>query len=985
MVSAVAGFGKSGFVAALVTGPFWFGTYEYRSTRHANVANLVGGLFAAAGRIPPADWPALPVPELVAALCVTSGPALLVVEDAHLLSAAAVDFLRQASESLPSDWRLVVTSRGEFSLPGAHRVTAIDLAFTEADTAKVLGRVVGTAGIAAAGEVQRLTGGWPAMVVAAAERIRAHADADPRAEVVDLFDETDREPLSAVASLPHLTPGLVVALGFPELRDRLRTLAELGVLRRGPRGLAVHRLIAAALDTQPSKARHLAAAAHFLGQDDYKSAIESVVALDDPAELVGFLTAHPPKPVVDGPVADAIVTALGGLPDALRTPEIERIEGRTRFAQGDWPGALRHMYRATERAGRLEPRMAWRIAAIHRFLGEHNKALEVCRRVDLTGADPKDQSAVFAWMAFAHVVREELAQAKEAAHRALSLARESGDAGALASAHSAVGMLNEPDCDQHHEAAVEAARRWGDLAHVVMVQANHARSLVVRGQYAAGLARLDDLVRFTARAGEVNGALTASLYHRGFAKLGLGQLDGAADDFRAALHGYQRSGSRATARPLLGIADVYRERGDVELAAAAYREAAQIAEDAGDRETFVLCLAGLARVRAMDDPGLAAELIARALGESDGIVQVRLHIAAGWVALARKDRAAAEVAIANAGRAGIDSGSLAEVLELRTAAAADPAERSALLRQAAECWTNAGHRVGVARVAVALARVSGATRPQLAALTAVLRGYGVKAQADGSGLLAFVPAPPASPVYIRTLGGFQVSRDGVPLPPETWQSKKARDLVKILIARRGMAVARETVIDLLWPDEPAAKCANRLSVALSTVRAVFDPEHRYQPAHFLAADKFSLTLRNVTIDVEVFLAVVRDAEAARHRGDISAYALAEGLYTGDFLAEDRYQDWAVPVREQARAKYLSVVRTLADAALKAGDCDEAETYALRALERDEFDEGAHLVLVRALRAAGRHGQARERYRTYASRMAEIGVTPAAFPDGAAAT
>lgn len=986
VVSAIAGFGKSGFVAQLATGPFWFGAYEYRAAADTPVADLVRGLFDAAGRILPPGWTGLSAAELVAGLCATSGPALLVVEDAHQLSAEAADFLRQVAENLPSDWRLAVTSREELALPDAQRVTAADLAFTEAETAKVLGHIVGTEGIAAAGEVHRLTGGWPMMTVAAADWLRVHAEVDP-AELADrardLSSPADHRLLSAVASLPHLTPGLAVAIGFPELRDRLRTLAELGALWQRPSGLAVHQLVAVALDVRPPKSLHLAAAGYFLGEDDYKSAVECVAALDDPIETIAFLTAHPPKPVVNGPVADAIVAALATLPAALRTPEIERIEGRTRFAQGDWPGALRYMYRATERAGCLEPRMAWRIAAIHRFLGEHNKALEICRRVDLTGADLTDQAGVAAWMAFAHVVREEPEQASEAAYRALRLARESGDPGALAAAHSAVGMLNEADCDQHHEAAVEEARRWGDLAHVVMVQANHARSLIVRGLYAAGLDRLDDLVQFTARAGEVNGALTASLYHRGFAKLGLGQLDGAADDFRAALHGYQRSGSRATARPLLGIADVYRERGDVELAAAAYREAAQIAGDAGDRETHVLCLAGLARVRAAGDPDLASDLVTRALAESDGVVQVRLQIAAGWVALSRKE--SPESAIAAAGRTvgiGIDRGGLAEVLELRTAAATDPVERSGLLRQAAECWASAGHRVGAARVALALARVTGASQPQLAALTAVLRGYGVKESADAGGLLAFIPAPPAAAVYVRTLGGFQVFRDGLALPPETWQSRKARDLVKILIARRGVPVGRETVIDLLWPGEPVAKCANRLSVALSTVRGVFDPERRYQPGHFLAADKFSLTLRNVTVDVEAFLTAVRDAEVARQRGDpgaMRAYTLAEDLYTGDFLAEDRYEDWAAPVRDQANAKYLAVVRTLAAAALGAADYDQAQTYALRALERDDFDEEAHLVLIRALRAAGRHGQARQRYRTYVDRMHEIGVTPANLP------
>ena len=53
---------------------------------------------------------------------------------------------------------------------------------------------------------------------------------------------------------------------------------------------------------------------------------------------------------------------------------------------------------------------------------------------------------------------------------------------------------------------------------------------------------------------------------------------------------------------------------------------------------------------------------------------------------------------------------------------------------------------------------------------------------------------------------------------------------------------------------------------------------------------------------------------------------------------------------------------------------------LRVLARDPYDERAHLLLVTALSAAGRHGEARRMYRAYCGRMAEIAVEPAAFPD-----
>ena len=71
------------------------------------------------------------------------------------------------------------------------------------------------------------------------------------------------------------------------------------------------------------------------------------------------------------------------------------------------------------------------------------------------------------------------------------------------------------------------------------------------------------------------------------------------------------------------------------------------------------------------------------------------------------------------------------------------------------------------------------------------------------------------------LGAFEVSSaDGT---TARWTSRKARKLLKILVAHRGAPVHREVLMDLLWPTVDPATLGNRLSVALSTVRRALDP------------------------------------------------------------------------------------------------------------------------------------------------------------------
>jgi DNA-binding SARP family transcriptional activator len=65
--------------------------------------------------------------------------------------------------------------------------------------------------------------------------------------------------------------------------------------------------------------------------------------------------------------------------------------------------------------------------------------------------------------------------------------------------------------------------------------------------------------------------------------------------------------------------------------------------------------------------------------------------------------------------------------------------------------------------------------------------------------------------------------------------------------------------------------------------------------------------------------------------------------------------------------------------MRADDTDAATRYHLRILERDRYDEPAHLGLVTTLVAAGRHGEARRCFRVYCARMDEIDVESAPFP------
>jgi DNA-binding SARP family transcriptional activator len=172
---------------------------------------------------------------------------------------------------------------------------------------------------------------------------------------------------------------------------------------------------------------------------------------------------------------------------------------------------------------------------------------------------------------------------------------------------------------------------------------------------------------------------------------------------------------------------------------------------------------------------------------------------------------------------------------------------------------------------------------------------------------------------------------------------------------------------------------------VSTLRAVLDPERERPPDDIVVSEEgaLRLDLSHVDLDVEKFLdlvAVATRLDQAGHPAEaLARWAAAESAYGGEFCEEDPYADWAVGLREQARLGYVQAAARLATARTGERRYDEAARYWLRLLERDRYDERAHLGLVRVLDLAGRRGDARRRYHLYAERMRELEVEPAPYP------
>src|SRR5947209_13198209 len=139
------------------------------------------------------------------------------------------------------------------------------------------------------------------------------------------------------------------------------------------------------------------------------------------------------------------------------------------------------------------------------------------------------------------------------------------------------------------------------------------------------------------------------------------------------------------------------------------------------------------------------------------------------------------------------------------------------------------------------------------------------------------------PLRVQLLGRFEVWRQGMPIPAAEWRGQKTRDLLKILLLADRHFVAKDQLLDWLWPGaEPEAAEAN-LRSAISDLRRALEPElARGRDSTYIQTRHEGYAFNpppGVVVDVAAFEQAVQAAQ----RAPLEA---ALRLYPGDLLEED---------------------------------------------------------------------------------------------------
>jgi ATP/maltotriose-dependent transcriptional regulator MalT/DNA-binding SARP family transcriptional activator len=932
-------------------------------------------------------------------------------------------FLEALVLGLPPQLHLVLACRTQPTMRLARlraagdvaRVNAADLAITT----DALDRLEASAGADPAvrpvlDEIVSATGGWPLAVHLAVEAMRRTGPLD-RATLVDhllephavLFeylaedvlaglDDPARELLALAGTVPVLSPELLDRIGRGDLTAALEALTTARIFLEplpGRRGHSAVTLLGGAFARRvlppPALAtlRDVVDALVGLGNVDDALAVCRHVG-DGELALRAALAVDRPDQLAATSMLDEILTLAD---PSARHPHVAELRGDLHYFAGAWDDALAAYGTAAALGSGNATRVARKQANILYLRGRFDEANAIGSAVASDGSDPAEEARVLACRAVICWARGDAAGCGELVEPAERLAVQSGDDAALATVFTAKAMLaalqgDLPANRRHYQRALDHAERAGDVGQIVRIRTNRGSRLTSEGDYAEALTELDQAIWLAELAGSDTFSALAHC-NRGEALLLMGRLDAALTETRRAQAIWTRLGSDRMLYALVQLGQIQALRGQRSEAISIFNEAVRLAKAHGDTQGVGPGLVGLARSLESDDLDAAESAAQRAIDSGNPVWMPLAYAAAASVALRRGQRdralhlATDAIAIATRRR---DRRALGEALLVR--AALDRPPSAAVANEAKRLWEDLGNPIGEARADVLLAAtVNGHRRDELLA-EAERRLY----EAGALGLLAEIRGAgaaggtTASPITITTLGGFRVTRDGEPVDIGEWGSRKARDLVKLLVARRGAPVVRDEVAEMLWPDEPD-RSARRLSVLLSTVRSVFDPDKARPADHYVAADHDTVWLVREHVDIDVEQFIVEAAEGRRRlaAGDTDRAARllndAAARYLGEFCADDPYADWAAGLRELAKHTFVDTSFELAGLADASGEHSEAIRSWLRILDVDPYDEDAHLGMIRSLLAQRRHGEARRAYRAYCARLAELDLDAAPFP------
>jgi TolB-like protein/two-component SAPR family response regulator/Tfp pilus assembly protein PilF len=239
----------------------------------------------------------------------------------------------------------------------------------------------------------------------------------------------------------------------------------------------------------------------------------------------------------------------------------------------------------------------------------------------------------------------------------------------------------------------------------------------------------------------------------------------------------------------------------------------------------------------------------------------------------------------------------------------------------------------------------------------------------------------------QVLGRFQAWYSGALKEETFWGRRKTLTLLKILLSEPGRVFTQDELIEWLFVDLDPHKAVSNLQARMSELRRCLEPEFsRNQESYYIetvgGVNYRWRTSAPYQIDVIAMQSLFREGEElftdSAWNEAKTHYQSAFDLMQGDYLPEDRYEEWALNYRETFKESIIEAYFNFAECQARLGKFTAAIESIRNILGADPYRERAFRVSMLYAYLAGEQNEAHLTYQRCAQILrSDIGVIPSA--------
>lgn len=225
-------------------------------------------------------------------------------------------------------------------------------------------------------------------------------------------------------------------------------------------------------------------------------------------------------------------------------------------------------------------------------------------------------------------------------------------------------------------------------------------------------------------------------------------------------------------------------------------------------------------------------------------------------------------------------------------------------------------------------------------------------------------------LHVKCLGNFSCYNDGEEKEPFRFRTAKAEELIALLVHHHGSPVAKERIMDILWPEMDLDKASKNLHATSYYIRDVLSSKG-HNDLFIRSKGSYQLNTDGLKCDLYILLELVEKSDPS----NLERLEQVSSLYTGAYL-EDKPYEWAMNMRTWLETQYEENQLKLAKQYILMKETDKAEVLLKKIIYQNSICEEAYHLLITSYIKIGDQTNATLYYKKYENALQnELGIEP----------